>query len=158
MTLRLTATIFSLVLATTLYCQKVDKELILEEINKARAKSCKCGDQRFKGAPPLAWDERLEQAARLHAEDMMKNDFFSHTDSKGTAPAERVTNAGFEWRMVGENIAKGELDEVEVIQGWLNSPNHCKNIMEPGFTHVAVAVSSDGLYWVQVFGTPMPTQ
>ncbi len=155
MTLRLISTISFLVLAGTLFSQSVDKGLILTEINNARAKGCKCGDERFKAVPALVWDEKLEQAARLHAEDMMKEDFFSHIGSNGSNPSERVTNAGFEWRMAGENIAKGKMNEVEVIQGWLNSPNHCKNIMDPGFTHVAVALSSDGLYWVQVFGTPI---
>lgn len=138
----------------TLTAQKLDKNLMLQEVNKARSKRCKCGSKRFKSAPKLVWDLRLEKAASRHAEDMASNTFFKHSGSDQSTVSKRVTEEKFIWKLVGENIAEGYLNERTVVAGWMNSPGHCKNIMNPEFTHIGVAVSSDGKYWVQVFATP----
>jgi uncharacterized protein YkwD len=82
---------------------------------------------------------------------MDQNKFFSHTGSNGSTVGERVTKAGFVWRSCGENIAKGYPNEETVVQGWINSAGHCKNIMNPGFTLMGIAKSGD--YWTQVFAS-----
>ncbi|MCP4696941.1 MAG: hypothetical protein GY862_08845 [Gammaproteobacteria bacterium] len=56
-------------------------------------------------APPLALNAQVSQAARAHSQDMMDKDYFDHTSLDGTRPSERVSNAGYEWRMMGENLA-----------------------------------------------------
>ena len=128
-------------------------------VNKARSVSRSCGDKSFAAAPALAWDTTLEAVAAQHANDMATNDFFSHTAPDGSTPAQRVTRAGYRWRMTGENIAGGQLSAEAAVAGWIKSPGHCENLMNAGFTEMGVAAavnanSKMGLYWAQEFGTP----
>lgn len=141
-----------------LYGQSLDKDVMLLEINKARSMKCKCGNETQKAAPALVWDDKLTEAAQKHANDMSSKNFFSHKGSDKSSVDERIEREGFEWQLVGENIADGYMSEAHVIEGWMDSPGHCKNMMNPGFSHVGVAVSSDGRYWVQVFATPLQTK
>jgi uncharacterized protein YkwD len=144
-----------LFLAVIAQAQKVDADVMLREVNKARSQKCKCGNERQKVAPPLEWDQKLERAAQKHADDMARKKFFCHTGSDKSTVSTRVDKEEFVWMLVGENIADGYKNEVDVVAGWMTSPGHCKNIMNPEFTHMGVAVSKDGKYWVQVFATPM---
>jgi uncharacterized protein YkwD len=139
----------------TAQAQQLDADIMLQEVNDARGQKCKCGNERFKAAPPLVWDQKLERAAQKHADDMSRKKFFSHTGSDKSTVSSRVDKQNFEWMLVGENIADGYKTEADVVAGWMGSPGHCKNIMNPEFTHMGVAVSKDGKYWVQVFATPM---
>jgi len=138
--------------------QEVDVTLMLQEVNAVRSHKCKCGRERKKAAPALVWDQKLEKAAQKHADDMYSNNFFSHDGTDGSNVSSRVDQQGFVWMMVGENIAEGYINEKDVVAGWMSSPGHCKNIMNAEFTHMGVAVSSDGKYWVQVFATPMANE
>lgn len=139
----------------TVEAQQVDAKIMLREVNNARGQKCKCGKEKQDAAPPLVWDEKLAEAAQQHANDMSRKDFFSHTGSDKSTVSSRVDKQNFEWMMVGENIADGYKTEADVVAGWMSSPGHCKNIMNPEFTHMGVAVSKDGKYWVQVLATPM---
>ena len=58
---------------------------------------------------------------------------------------------GYNWRTYGENIAKGYANEKDVIEGWINSEGHCRNIMNPNFQEIGIG--KEGEYWTQVFGT-----
>jgi uncharacterized protein YkwD len=62
-------------------------------------------------------------------------------------------------KLVGENIAYGPKSAEEVVQGWLDSPGHCGNIMDPRFAEMGIAyaagrASKRGLYWVQLLADP----
>lgn len=133
--------------------------LALEIINTARASDRLCGDDPYPAVPPLQADTRLLQAALQHASDMSTHNFFSHTGSDGSDVAERVTARDFIWRAVGENIAAGQ-DTLDVtLQGWLESPGHCRNLMNPAYTHMGIACTSSpqsehGEYWTQVLAAP----
>lgn len=145
-----------LVAGMSLYAQKqVDADEMLRLVNEARAVDCMCGDESMKAIGPLVWDAALTRAAQKHANDMMRKDFFSHTGSDKSSVSQRVDRERFKWRAVGENLALGFNDEASAVEGWMGSPGHCKNIMNPEFTRIGVAVSRDGKYWVQVFGTHM---
>jgi uncharacterized protein YkwD len=134
-------------------------ERMLALVNRARAAPRRCGDRSFAAAPALAWDTRLENVAAQHAADMATNNYFSHTGRDGSTPAQRVTRAGYPWRMTGENIAAGQLSPEAAVTGWIKSPGHCENLMNAGYTEMGVAAavnpaSKMGLYWAQEFGTP----
>jgi uncharacterized protein YkwD len=75
-------------------------------------------------------------AAYLHSEDMVLNDFFSHTGSDGSSAGQRISRQGYPWRTYGENIAVGYPTVSSVIQGWLGSEGHCRNLMNPAFTEI----------------------
>ena len=133
---------------------------MLEQVNAARATARSCGTEAFAAAQPLSYNCPIEGAATSHSQDMATNNFFSHTGSDGLRVGARVTATEYEWSVVGENIAAG-YDEVEtVMDAWLDSPGHCRNIMDPRFTEFAVmrvdATNKDyENYWTQVFATPM---
>lgn len=132
---------------------------VLELINKARATARTCGNKAFKAAGPLKLNNTLSDAARVHAEDMARNNFFSHDGSDGSHPAQRVTRAGYKFRATGENIAAGQTTPDEAVAGWIKSPPHCANLMNPAYTEMGLAyaisaASKLGVYWAQEFGTP----
>jgi uncharacterized protein YkwD len=127
----------------------------LENINHARQKGCDCGTTYMPPAGPLIWNNNLEIAAIGHAQDMATQNYFSHTSKDGRNMEDRIALAGYTFKgyksfNIGENIAQGQMSVAEVMQGWLKSPGHCKNLMNPAFKDVGVAVVND--YWVQDFG------
>ena len=128
-------------------------------VNQARARGARCGEQAFGPAPPLALSGTLGGVASGHAVDMAQHNYFEHVDPAGHTPADRVRAVGYRETLVGENIAYGPESVEEVVQGWLNSPGHCANIMDPRFVEMGIAdapgqVGRRGLYWVQVFAQP----
>lgn len=133
------------------------RETMLAVIRAARAASRMCGDGIHQATGTVTWNPLLEQAALSHVQDMAYVNFFSHEGSDGLSVSNRADNVGYNWRAIGENIAAGQLDIDEVHQGWLDSPGHCRNIMNPLFTEVGAAcvpgVDTDyGTYWAVVFG------
>lgn len=98
-------------------------------------------------------DARLSRAARLHAEDMCKRKYFSHTSQDGRAFHERFRAQDVEFRAAGENIAQGQTTAEAVHTGWMNSAGHRKNILNQQFTRLGVgyAPCHGAPYWVQTF-------
>jgi uncharacterized protein YkwD len=138
--------------------QNVAKQ-VLQLVNEARAKSRRCGKQKLKAALPLVLNDRLLIAAKAHANDMAKRGVVTHDGANGSSPGDRVTQAGYVWKFVGENVAGGQLSATEVVAGWVASPGHCANIMDADFTQMAVAYVINpqqelGIYWAQEFGQP----
>ncbi|WP_417780164.1 CAP domain-containing protein [Stutzerimonas xanthomarina] len=138
--------------------QQVGKN-ILQRVNEARAQPRKCGNRSFEAAPALSWNGDLADAALAHSRDMAKQDFFSHRAPDGSLVSDRANRAGYSWQRIGENIAAGQGSADQVMAGWLASPGHCSNIMNPDFTEMGAAYAIDkssaaGSYWTQVFGTP----
>lgn len=132
---------------------------VMERVNLARAESRLCGTNSFAAVPAMVWDERLFVAAAGHAEDMARNNYFSHDSQDGRTFSQRISDAGYEWLAAGENIAAGQADVAQVVNAWLDSPGHCANIMSASFTEVAVAcVRNDAStyvqYWAMSLGHP----
>jgi uncharacterized protein YkwD len=128
----------------------LNKSVITKLVNEARKKGCKCGDTFYYPAPPLVWNEQLEKAAFEHSNDMYQKNYFSHVSPEGFKAGDRIEKAGYHWMMYGENIGMGYKNEKEMVEGWLKSPGHCKNIMNKGYKEMAVA--KVGNYWTQTFG------
>lgn len=131
----------------------------LDLVNEARARGARCGQQAFGPAPPLALSATLGGVAYGHALDMAQHNYFEHVDPAGHTPADRVRAVGYRETLVGENIAYGPASAEEVVQGWLNSPGHCANIMdnrfkEMGLAYAAGQVGRRGLYWVMELAEP----
>jgi uncharacterized protein YkwD len=139
-----------------------EDQAMLDAVNAFRAGTRSCGEEgSFSPAAPLSWSCQLETAALAHSTDMANNRFFSHTGSDGSSAGDRAARAGFSWSSWGENIAAGSAyySVGAVLQGWIDSPGHCANLMRPYFTHLGAARYSDtssayGVYWTQVFGSP----
>jgi len=132
---------------------------LLAQVNAARAKPRVCGRQRFAAARPLSWNAALGAAAQGHSKAMAYGNYFAHQDPDGDMPADRARAAGFRGRQIGENIAAGQGSPSKAMAGWLASPGHCANLMNPMFTQVGAAYAADsrsdkGVYWTMLFGAP----
>lgn len=131
------------------------KSEFIELINRTRQKGCNCGTTYMPPVTPMKWNDLLEKAAKGHAEEMAKKNFFSHTSKDGRSTMNRVENAGYIHKgfrsfTVGENIAQGQQSIAEVMEGWFKSPSHCMNLMNPDFKEVGVWLYDTN--WVQDFG------
>ncbi|MEJ0005775.1 MAG: CAP domain-containing protein [Steroidobacteraceae bacterium] len=132
---------------------------VLQLVNEVRAAGTRCGEKLFGSAPPLRMSALLDGVAAEHAADMARHDYFEHVDLNGNTPADRVRAAGYRETLVGENIAYGPSSAQEVVDGWLHSAGHCRNIMDARFLETGLAVASGrgtrrGLYWDQVLTNP----
>lgn len=129
----------------------VNKNLLLQLINDVRKKGCQCGDTYYYPAPALTWNDKLEEAAQVHSEDMFQNKYFSHISADGKRAGDRMEKAGYHWLMFAENIGLGYKAEKDMVDGWLKSPGHCRNIMNKSYREMGAA--RVGNYWTQTFGT-----
>ena len=146
----------------------------LSAINKVRTKKQDCGTKGvFSGATALHWNEKLYQSSYEHTQDLILSKTFSHKGSgtksdwtgavlgKPSILNERVETYDYNWKKLGENLGAGTvIDTAEkMVKGWLESDNHCINLMNPDFTEIGVVLIKDENslythYWTQNFGTP----
>ncbi|MHA7878469.1 MAG: CAP domain-containing protein [Saccharospirillum sp.] len=130
---------------------------MLEQVNAARSTARTYGDTHYPAAPALTYQVSLGQAAEHHSQNMATYNFFSHTGSDGLQLRDRIEATGYAWRTIGENIAAGQKTVAQVMEGWLESEGHCKNIMNDQFEEFGVSrVDNEAAdyerYWTQVFG------
>lgn len=136
------------------------EQRIIDLVNAARSEPRRCGSQQFQPAAPLSASSLLTHAAQAHSDDLATQDRVQHRGSDGSKPSQRVTDVGYAWRAVGENIARDAFDADSVVHAWLNSAKHCRNIMSRNFSEMGVAFTTDRqqqthVYWVQVFAAPL---
>lgn len=118
---------------------------VLELVNIERNKN---------GLSALSLDTALSNVARNHSADMAKNNYFSHTNLKGQSPFDRLRGAGISYSYAGENIAAGQTTPEAVVNAWMNSEGHRKNILSKNFKKIGVGYYKGGAkrhYWTQVF-------
>jgi uncharacterized protein YkwD len=124
---------------------------VLSEVNAERVR---------RGREPLGRDPALEQAAQRHAEDMLRRRYFEHESPEGRSVRDRVEDAGYSWRIVGENLASGPRTPDEAVDGWMGSPAHRRILLDRRFADLGVGYAEGGgsrrplRLWVQVFGGP----
>ena len=129
----------------------VNKGAILQLVNDIRQKGCTCGTTVMPPVAAVIWNDQLAKAGYDHTVDMNTHDYFSHTGLDGSSPGQRIIAAGYHWTSYGENIAEGYSTEQIVMNAWLGSEGHCKNIMNGGYKDLGVG--RDGNYWTQDFGS-----
>lgn len=108
----------------------------------------------------LAVNPKLQEAAQKHAEEMAERAKMTHEGKNGSTPAERIKAEGYRYRRCGENIAFGRYSLDGLMDGWLNSPPHKKNILG-AFTQIGIgcAKAKNGAsYWCVNFGFPAPAR
>lgn len=122
---------------------------IVERTNAERA---------AQGLPPLKRQENLNAAASWLARDMAVQGYFAHTDKQGRNIAPRLPDFGYtHYAYIGENIAAGQATPAAAMRGWMNSPGHRANLLNPHFREIGVGYASRQNspfrhYWVQDFG------
>jgi uncharacterized protein YkwD len=110
----------------------------------------------------LQIDSQLSQAAQLHTESMVTDDFFSHYGVDGSSPFERIQDTGYQYTTAAENIAAGYQTPEAVVEAWMGSAGHRANILNPDLTEIGVGyeyLANDtgsinyNSYWTTTFGT-----
>lgn len=140
------------------------EEEVLVLTNEARSQPATCGEYGpFEPAAALEMNPILRCSSRLHSLDMGENGYFAHDNQQGEDPFDRMAAAGYMGFTMGENIAKGQQTPAEVVDGWMNSPGHCSNIMNPQYTEIGVGYFegeaanprfNNNKLWTQNFGAP----
>lgn len=116
-------------------------------------------DRAKHGLPPVTENPVLDEAARLKAADMAKNDYFNHVSPSGINPWHWFDMAGYDYKYAGENLAIGFLDSSEVQNAWAASPTHEANIINNKYRDIGIAVlkanyeGSPATIVVQLFGS-----
>ena len=128
---------------------KAVQTTMLRAVNELRA---------AQGRAAMALDDRLSAAAQDHAADMLARVYYDHRSPEGGSPRDRALAAGYQGSgTVGENIAKGPFTPSEVVERWMNSSGHRRNILRPGYRRMGVGVAfgenANGfeVVWVQLF-------
>ena len=106
-----------------------------------------------RGLQPLKFNSELSNVATLKSQDMIDKNYFDHTSPTYGSPFDMMKKFGISYRAAGENIAMGQKTPQEVMNSWMNSDGHRKNILNPDFTELGVGIASNGssLYWTQMF-------
>lgn len=115
----------------------------LELVNSVRSQE---------GLAPLSLDKDLEESATAKACDMRDRGYFEHVDPDGNTPWHFFTEAGYVYDYAGENLAIGYTNPMETMEGWMNSPKHRDNILDPNYTEIGIGFCGD--YTVQHFAAP----
>jgi uncharacterized protein YkwD len=115
-----------------------------QEINKSYLQLIHNRERGSRDVSQLQYDKDLEKFAQDWAEYMASRRRLKHS------------NLGWSgYRSKGENIAMGQRTEDEVLESWMKSRGHKKNILNSSYTHVGFgcARTQDGvLYWCACFG------
>ncbi len=132
---------------------------LLTLINTARGQTRQCGQQAQPATEALTWNPALASAAQAHSQAMASENFFAHRDPAGRIPGDRAELAGYRGGLIGENLAAAQVSAQQVLDGWLASPEHCANLMNPQFRELGAAYARDdksdaGIYWTAMFGAP----
>ena len=107
---------------------------------------------------PVSWCPALARSATAHSQEMAAENYFEHQSLDGREVWDRARAEGYDYQTVGENIAVGQRDVAEVMQGWMDSSGHRENIMKPDYTHLGSGVATgdfegeQSIYWTQNFG------
>lgn len=113
---------------------------VVDLVNQERAKA---------GLAPLTSDPALTNMALDKAKDMYNNNYFDHTSPTYGSPFDMMNQYGIRYSYAGENIAKGQRNPQEVMNAWMNSDGHRKNILSANFAKIGVAYYNG--VWVQEF-------
>ena len=103
------------------------------------------------GLSPLSFDNSAVDVAHVRAKEIVHN--FSHTRPDGSSCFTAAQEAGVSYRYAGENIAYGYPTPAQVVDGWMNSEGHRKNILSASFKRIGIGCyeSKGVLYWTQFF-------
>ena len=121
-----------------------DEKEVFDLINKQRTQN---------GLSPLKENNELQRVARIKAQDMVNNNYFSHTSPTYGSPFDMMKSFKISYNTAGENIA-GNSSNSDAVTAWMNSPGHRANILNSSFNQTGIGVvkgSKYGKIYVQMF-------
>lgn len=107
--------------------------------------------RRQNGLGELTLNWELSRVARYKSQDMVDKGYFAHNSPTYGTPFQMMQSFGLTYRYAGENIAYGYSTPQAVVNGWMNSEGHRKNILGTNFTQIGVGYVAQGHYWTQMF-------
>ena len=110
---------------------EISKESVIYLVNKSRTEN---------GLEKLSENEKLDNAAKGKAQDMIKNNYFSHNSPSGVTPWYWFDQSEYEYKYAGENLALGFSTVENQHEAWMNSASHKKNILNSNYKEIGVAV------------------
>lgn len=121
-----------------------DEKEVFDLINKQRTNN---------GLKALTIDSEVQRVARIKAQDMVDNNYFSHTSPTYGSPFDMLKSFKISYKTAGENIA-GNSSNSAAVNAWMNSSGHKANILNSGFNYTGIGVVSSPKYgkmYVQMF-------
>lgn len=103
------------------------------------------------GLNPLVLDAKLNKVAQVKANDMYDENYFSHTSPTYGTPFDMLKFFGISYNNAAENIAQGYSTAKSVVEGWMRSEGHRKNILNPKYNKLGVGYENKRHNWVQLF-------
>lgn len=97
------------------------------------------------GLSPLKIDYEVQRVARIKAQDMVNNNYFSHTSPTYGSPFNMLNNFKVSYRTAGENIA-GNSSNSAAVTAWMNSSGHKANILNSSFNYTGIGVINGSKY------------
>ena len=121
-----------------------DEKEVFDLINKQRTNN---------GLAALKNDSEVQRVARIKAQDMVNNNYFSHTSPTYGSPFDMLKSFKISYKTAGENIA-GNSSNSSAVTAWMNSSGHKANILNSNFNYTGIGVVSSPKYgkmYVQLF-------
>lgn len=122
----------------------IEEKEVLDLINEERKEN---------GLSELQVCEELQKVAQIKAEDMVNNDYFSHTSPTYGTPFDLLKSEGVDYKIAGENLA-GNVNGVKAVNAWMNSQTHKDNILDDNYEYTGISVVNSEIYgkvYVQFF-------
>ncbi|HLD00044.1 MAG TPA: CAP domain-containing protein [Patescibacteria group bacterium] len=142
--------VFFAVYPSQAFFSSITSDRIIQLVNEERVKA---------SLTPLSRNGDLETAASLKAGDMLTKDYFAHYAPDGTSPWDFFRQVHYQYTYAGENLGMGFSDAESLVKAWMASPKHKKNIMNPAYREIGIAVKTGIIgkegttLAVQMFGT-----
>lgn len=133
------------------YASNITPEQVILQTNEQRVSQ---------GLGGLTLSDELSQAALAKGQDMFTDQYWSHTAPDGTEPWFFIENAGYKYKVAGENLARDFMNTGDMVSAWMASPTHRANLLNPKFQEIGIAVIDGRLNGfettlvVQMFGAP----
>ena len=121
-----------------------DEQEVFNLINQQRADT---------GLSSLKIDSEVQRVAKIKAQDMVTNNYFSHTSPTYGSPFDMLNSFKISYKSAGENIA-GNSSNQAAVTAWMNSPGHKANILNSSYNYTGIGVVSSPTYgkiYVQMF-------
>ena len=94
----------------------------------------------------LRLSDELSKAAQAKADDMAQRNYWSHATPDGKQPWTFIQASGYDYQLAGENLAYGFSGGMDVVKGWMNSPEHRANILNAGYQDVGFGIAKAAVY------------
>lgn len=127
---------------------------MLRLVNLTRSSGQFCGKNRTPAALPLRRNPVLSAIAQAQADEMAVMQYFSSTSPNGRTLGRRVSDSGYTWSAVAENIAGTAPLAENALQSWMAIEDQCGNLMSPEYVDAGVGFNAARGIWVLTLGAP----